>query len=421
MEYIYAPRGTQDILPPDSELWFQLECLIRRIARNFVYGEIRLPLFELSELFQRGVGMETDIVSKEMYTFQDKRGRSLTLRPEGTAGVARAYLQHQLANRGLPVKLYYLGPMFRYERPQAGRYRQHHQFGFEAIGGEEPELDVEIITLAISIYMELGISQFQVLLNSIGCRKCRPLFLEELERALQAKLGELCDDCQRRFSRNPLRILDCKNPSCVRVLDYAPRPTDHLCSECQIHFQTIESLLTEMGLAFKIEPRLVRGLDYYTRTVFEIISPELGAQNSLCGGGRYDNLVETLGGPPTSAVGFAGGMERALLIMQKKGKIFGAEKPSLFIVHLGELARKKAVAMALEMRRRGIAVDLIYPERSLSSQLKTADRKKAAYAIILGEEELARGVNLLKNLRTGEQEEVPSATLLARLDSIFYD
>lgn len=421
MEYISAPRGTQDILPPHSALWAAFESLLRRLAANFGYEEIRLPIFEYSELFQRGVGIETDIVAKEMYTFQDKGGRSLTLRPEGTAGVARAYLQHQLANRGLPVKLFYLGPMFRYERPQAGRYRQHHQFGFEVIGGEEPELDVETITLAVSIYMELGISQFEVLLNSIGCKTCRPLFLKALEKALQPELKGLCTDCQRRFSHNPLRILDCKNTTCAAILDQAPLPTDHLCAECQVHFQKVKELLRELNLSFRIESKLVRGLDYYTRTVFEIISPELGAQNSLCGGGRYDNLIEALGGPPTPSVGFAGGMERALLIMQEKGKKPDLKEPSFFIVHIGEIARLKAMALALEIRRKGIAVDLLYQNRSLSSQLKTANRKKARYAIILGEEELAKGINLLKNLKTGQQEKIPCSELLARLKSIPYD
>ncbi len=414
MEALNAPRGTQDILPPDSALWVELEGIIRRVARSFVYEEIRTPLFEHSELFQRGVGSETDIVSKEMYTFADRGGRSLTLRPEGTAAVARAYLQHNLANRGLPQKLLYLGPMFRYERPQAGRFRQHHQFGFEVLGAGEAMVDVEVITVAIAVYRTLGIQRFTVLLNSIGCRNCRPDYLALLRKSMTPHLDKLCPDCQRRHAGNPLRLLDCKNPSCQPILDQAPHSAGNLCPDCRSHFQEVQRLLSLVALPFQLEPRLVRGLDYYTRTVFEVTSPDLGAQNALCGGGRYDDLVATLGGSPTPGVGFAGGLERALLILVERGAA-NLTPLDVYLVHLGPEAQERALLLSQELRQAGLAVNQSYDTRSLSSQLKIANRKSARYTVIIGEDELRRGVAMVREMALGQQTEVALTSLLAYL------
>ncbi|MCR4433579.1 MAG: histidine--tRNA ligase [Caldiserica bacterium] len=411
MNKITTPRGTQDILPPDSELWQYLENIIREVAQDFCYQEIRTPIIEHSELFQRGVGIETDIVTKEMYTFEDKGGRTLTLRPEGTAPVARAFIQHNLESNGLPQKLYYIGPMFRYERPQAGRYRQHHQFGFEVLGGKEPGLDVEVITIAITIFKRIGISQFKVLLNSIGCSECRPQFLENLRAYLRPFLPQLCVDCQRRVETNPMRVLDCKNPSCQAILNNAPSPVSWLCEECQEHFQEVQRLLGFLNYPFEIAHRLVRGLDYYTRTVFEVVSPELGAQNSLCGGGRYDNLIEAIGGPPTPGVGFAGGIERAFLILKSR-EIRPFPKIRVFLAYQ-ERAFETALSILRDLRENGISADMLYESKSLSSQLKTANRRGFPFAVILGEEELRTETFVLKDMSSGEQKTLPYSRLLA--------
>jgi histidyl-tRNA synthetase len=414
-ESISSPRGTQDILPPQTGLWTELEGMIRRIGRLYAFEEIRTPIFEHSELFQRGVGSETDIVSKEMYTFRDRGERSLTLRPEGTAAVARAYLQHNLSNRGLPQKLYYLGPMFRYERPQAGRYRQHHQFGFEVIGAAQATVDVEVITVAVEVFRTLGIQRFTVLLNSIGCPICRPLFLALLRETMAPRRDALCPDCQRRLETNPMRLLDCKNPTCQALLDHVPHSADHLCPECQAHFQAVQEQLARLGLPFRLEPGLVRGLDYYTRTVFEVTSPDLGAQNALCGGGRYDGLVQTLGGPATPAVGFAGGLERALLILEEHGTPPPPAPLDVYLVTLGAEAGLRASSLAQELRQGGLAVDFCYEPKSLANQLKVANRKGARMALILGEEELRGGVIQVKMMASGIQSEAPLEDLLANL------
>jgi len=413
MNKIISPRGTQDTLPPETELWQYFEEIIRSVARDFSYEEIRTPIFEHSELFQRGVGEETDIVTKEMYTFSDKGGRSITLRPEGTAPVARAFIQHNLSAQGLPQKLYYVGPMFRYERPQAGRYRQHYQFGFEALGGKEPELDVEIILLSVTIFQKLGISQFKVLLNSIGCSRCRPQFLETLKSFLRPHLLELCGDCQRRLELNPMRVLDCKNPSCQPLLDRAPSPDAYLCSECREHFQEVQRLLEAFKLDFQIEPRLVRGLDYYTRTVFEVISPELGAQNSLCGGGRYDDLIEAIGGHSTPGVGFAGGFERAILVLKEK-KDLPQPRFRVFVACQGDHG-DAALNITMMLRKNGIPADMLSGVKTLSAQLKHASRRGFPCVVIIGEEELKKGTVLLKDMASGEQKELPSRDLLETL------
>lgn len=411
MSKIPTPRGTQDILPPESELWQYLENAIRDIALNFCFNEIRTPIIEHSELFQRGVGVETDIVNKEMYTFEDRSGRLLTLRPEGTAPVARAYIQHNLENFGLPQKLFYIGPMFRYERPQAGRYRQHHQFGFEILGGKEPGLDAEIMAIAIAIFQKLGVSQFKVLLNSIGCSRCRPVFLENLKSYLRPFSAQLCTDCQRRIETNPMRVLDCKNLGCQAILERAPSPLSYLCSECREHFQEVQSYLKRMDIPYEMAPRLVRGLDYYTRTVFEVVSPELGAQNSLCGGGRYDNLIEALGGPSTPGVGFAGGIERAVLVLKSKG-LTPPTKVKVFIAHQ-ERTFEVALDILKQLRENGIPSEMFYGPRTLSSQLKNADKKGFSFVLILKEEELINQTFILKNMKSGEQLILPFSQLLA--------
>ena len=317
---IKAPRGTKDILPPESNKWSQVEALLRRLSNMYNFQEIRTPIFEHTELFTRTVGESTDIVQKEMYTFEDKGGRSLTLRPEGTAPVVRAFLEHGLDGGALPVKFFYLGPMFRYEKPQAGRYREFMQFGVEILGSPSPFSDVEVIQIGVRIAEELGLIGTTLFINTIGCPLCRKEYREDLVKFLSERVSDLCPDCQSRLETNPLRVLDCKNPSCRKVTAQAPQMHEYLCAECQEHWDMLRSILTSMGMEYKVDPTLVRGLDYYTRTVFEIKWPPLGAQDTIVGGGRYDGLVEELGGKPTPGVGFALGLERLLLASDKGEK-----------------------------------------------------------------------------------------------------
>ncbi len=400
------PRGTNDILPGEVERWQRLEDAVRTVFDRHGYAEIRLPVFEHTEVFVRGVGETTDIVEKQMYTFEDQGGRSLTLRPEGTAPVVRAYLEHKLHGRGLPAKLYYIGPMFRYERPQAGRYRQFHQFGAEAIGSDSPLLDVEMMAIPVTIYRELGLENFRIDLNSIGCEACRPAYRQALRDYLVTRLDALCPTCVRRLDRNPLRVLDCKEKPCIEASEGAPKSYEHLCDECAEHFAAVQKGLDALGLEYVVNYRLVRGLDYYTRTVFELVGLDLGAQDALGGGGRYDGLVEACGGPPTPAVGFAAGIERVLLSLEKLG--VEAEAPALdaYIVVQGETDRADALRLAFALRSAGLRVEMDYLNRSMRAQMRTAQRSGAAYAVILGESETAAGTALVKDMASGEQQEV---------------
>ncbi len=406
----HRPRGTQDILPDQIPEWLFLENTFRDICRRFRYGEIRTPIFEETDLFVRAVGEETDIVSKEMYTFTDRAGRSLTLRPEGTAPVVRALLENKLQGPDPHriVKLCYIAPVFRYDRPQAGRYRQHHQAGVEAIGSQHPALDAELIHLATTFYRAVGIEGVQPLLNSVGCPTCRPSYVAALRKFLEQNLDRLCPDCQRRLHTNPLRVLDCKNEACQPILDQAPNVLEYLCDECREHFRGVQEHLRALDIDFRIEPRIVRGLDYYTKTAFEFIAPAgLGAQDAIGGGGRYDGLVEECGGPPTPAVGLAIGLERVILVRQALGlKLDNPPRHGVFVVALGDEAWMPAYKLLAALRAAGIAADIDYRRRSLRAQLRHADSAGFRYAALLGEDELAAGTVTMRDLETGEQQAV---------------
>lgn len=415
VEGMKAPRGTRDILGEEVLLWQKLEDVVRKTALLFGYEEIRTPIFEHTELFTRGVGEETDIVQKEMYTFTDKGGRSLTLRPEGTAPVVRAYLEHGFPVREPRVKWYYLGPMFRYERPQAGRMRQFHQFGFEALGFGEPACDAEIIHLAWTIYTELGLSGLSLEVNSIGCPLCKPQYVAKLREYLIPHKDRLCGNCLRRLESNPLRVLDCKEETCQGVFNAEdfPKIQDFLCAPCREHEAALFTLLENLRIPFTVNHRLVRGLDYYTRTVFEVKVRHLGAQDAIGGGGRYDGLAKALGGPDTPGVGFAAGMERIVLLLEREAQ------PSLpFRVYLApQDAPAEAVLLSLsrELAARGIPFHLDFAEKSLKYHLKHAQRMRARFVVIVGEREREEGVFALKDLASGEQVSLSLGELLERL------
>lgn len=410
---IQRPKGTQDLLPGNIEKWHHLEGVIRKVCQEYGYEEIRTPIFEATELFQRGVGETTDIVNKEMYTFLDKGERSLTLRPEGTASVCRAYVENKLYGGPQPVKLYYLGPMFRYERPQTGRFRQFHQFGIEVLGADQPIVDAEVISLVWDIYQRVGLKGLEVHINSVGCPDCRLEHRNQLQEFLAPRWHELCPDCQGRYERNPLRILDCKNPSCQAITKDAPTTLDTLCAECGSHLAQVKELLSAAGVVYKVNPRLVRGLDYYRKTAFEVMVEEIGAQSAICGGGRYDGLVEEIGGPSTPGIGFAMGMERVLAAMEIQQTVPDTQ-PSQFVmlVALGEAARQEGFKLVSTLRRNGIGAGMDLLGRSLKAQLKAADRQGTHWALILGEEELERGVVIARDLRLGEQSEVRLSELM---------
>lgn len=402
-----APRGTYDILPGDSRRWQYIEESVSRIFHAYGYEEIRTPMFEHTELFVRGIGETTDIVQKEMYTFVDNGGRSLTLRPEGTASVARAYLEHKMFSEAQPVKMYYIGPMFRYERPQAGRYRQLYQFGAEALGTSDPVADVEMIAMPFELYRTLGLKSLEVQVNSIGCPECRPKYRAALVEWLKEREDKLCKTCQSRLERNPLRVLDCKEAQCQAATEGAPRTIDFLCQECEKHFASVQNYLRILEIPFTVNPRLVRGLDYYTKTVFEVVSTAVGAQSALCGGGRYDGLVEEVGGRSTPGVGFAAGMDRLMLALANEGiELPVSMRYDVFVAALGEEPRKKAVELTFALRTKGIRTDLDYGSRSLKAQMKAADRDGAKLVLILGDDELKRGVAVVRRMDTSEQVEI---------------
>ncbi|TAM75227.1 histidine--tRNA ligase [bacterium] len=406
MDKITAPRGTQDIIPPGSRQWRELEAAIGDLADRFAYSEIRTPTFEATELFVRGVGETTDIVEKEMYTFEDRKGRSLTLRPEWTAGVVRAVLEHNLLNQG-PLKLYYTGSIFRYERPQKGRYRQAHQFGVECLGYADAAADAEVIQLPIELLTRFGIGGLRVELNSIGDAVCRPAYRQALLDHFRPVADQLSADSQRRLERNPLRILDSKDLRDKPFIDRAPSYLDHLCADCQAHFATLRGHLDALGIRYAVNPRLVRGLDYYTRTVFEVHSDALGAQSTILGGGRYDGLVEQLGGPPTPAVGFAMGLERFLMVREELGTATESVRRGIQIIALGQAACNRLVPVLAGLRRvYPEPADMDYGDRKLGAQLKLADRNGARLAAICGDAELERGILILRDLETKEQREV---------------
>ncbi|MCR4426787.1 MAG: histidine--tRNA ligase [Firmicutes bacterium] len=409
---IAAPRGTNDILPGETELWQQVETLLHRTFKLYGYREIRTPVFEHTELFERGVGTTTDIVEKEMYTFQDRGGRSITLRPEGTAPVVRAFIEHRMGAAPQPTKVYYIGPMFRYERPQAGRYRQFHQFGVEILGASDPAADAEVIALPLDVYAALGISDVVVNLNSIGCPKCRPAYRDLLREVYAEVRDQLCGSCIGRFDRNPLRLLDCKSPECRAAMPEPPTIFGLLCPECSAHFDALRRHLDALGITCAINPRLVRGLDYYTRTTFEYTAGGLGSQDALGGGGRYDGLVEECGGDPTPGVGVACGLERCVLAMRaQQAGVSGEAGIDVFIVSLGDAARDRAFEVAFSLRKAGVSADFDMVGRGLRAQLRYADKLGARFVAIIGDEEIARGMVTMKNMATGEQAAITLAEL----------
>lgn len=405
---ISRPKGTEDRLPDETAKWLRMENVLREVSERFNYREIRTPVFEHTELFVRTVGETTDIVEKEMYTFKDKAGRSLTLRPEGTAPVGRAYIENGLHSGPQPVKVYYIGPMFRYERPQAGRYREFAQYGAELLGSASPLADAEVIMLALEICKELGLTGATLHLNSIGCPRCRDEYRAALKRYLSPKTAELCEDCVRRLERNPLRVLDCKNEKCRRVLDGVPSMLEFLCPPCKEHFDELGRILEEMGLSYRLDPSLVRGLDYYTRTVFEVKWPPLGAQDTVLGGGRYDGLVEALGGPATPAVGFAAGLERLLAAAEKgTNPPAGEEGLDCFLCFVDPGLGRLALEVSQKLRTAGLRVDFDQLGRTLKAQMKQASRYGARYAVILGPEEVQRKVATVRSMDEGWQRDVP--------------
>jgi len=407
-----APRGTADILPPEQPYWRYIEQKVTDICQLYGYERIDVPAFEDTGLFTRSVGEETDIVKKEMYTFEDRGGNELTLRPEGTASVCRAYLEHGLHNLPQPVKLYYIDSIFRYERPQSGRYRQHHQFGYEAIGDGDPVLDAEVIDMAWQFFVSLGLHQLSLNLNSIGCKGCRPRYITALKDYYTSHSQELCPDCKTRLKRNPLRLLDCKQPLCQQVADAAPRSIDYLCPQCEEHFNRLKRYLEVLGLPFVINHRLVRGLDYYTKTVFEIQPEEDGAQSTLGGGGRYDDLIGELDGKPAPAVGFATGIERIVLNLKKQNiPIPPLPKPPVFIAYIGDEAKDEATRLAASLRRSSVGVIQALGNKSLKAQLRQANNTGIHYAVIIGEEEIKTGSVILRDMTTAQQKTVAAAQL----------
>ena len=404
---IQIPKGCKDVLPSQAYQWQYLEAKAREIAGAYAFKEIRTPVFEHTELFSRGVGDTTDIVNKEMYTFLDKGGRSVTLRPEGTAGVARAFLEHGLAGSALPFKAYYIISAFRYERPQAGRLREFHQFGCELYGAAGAAADAEVISLADAFLKSLGLKKVELRINSIGCKHCRARYHQALKEYFAPHIGEMCEDCRARFEKNPMRILDCKVEGCKKIARGAPRMLDYLCDDCRAHFEQVKSLLTEAGIAYTVDASIVRGLDYYSRTVFEFVSDAAGAQGTVLGGGRYDTLLEQMDGKPVPAVGFAAGMERLLLVMEAENCMPPADTGAMcYLAGMDAPSREKAFLLAQKLRGEGISCETDLMDRSVKAQFKYADKTGARFVAVLGEQELAEGVAEVKDLRTSASERV---------------
>ncbi len=411
-----SPTGTRDILPEEQPYWRFIEKKIYNITTLYHYLRVDPPIFEQTSLFLRGVGETTDIVEKEMYTFLDKGKKSLTLRPEFTAGIMRLYIENGFHTRPKPVKMYSIGPIFRYERPQAGRFRQHTQFNVEAVGEMDPLVDVEVMSIAWQLYTELGFSDVEFQLNSTGCAKCRPDYINRLRSYYEHHYEEICKECQRRLTQNPLRLLDCKNPVCQPVIQNAPVIGEHLCRECQDHFTTLKTYMDILGRPYKINHKLVRGLDYYTKTVFEVWAKGIGSQAAMCGGGRYDALIEQLGGPPTPGIGFGSGIERIILSMKEQGlQPAPLPSPQIYVVHRGTEARRLGLEVVFKLRQEKISAVIGFGDRSFKSQLRDANKQNAAIAILIGDEEVKKSNVTVKTLNTGAQESVPVAELVPYL------
>lgn len=417
-----AIKGTKDVLPNEVHKNQYIESTCLSVAEQFGYKEIRTPVFEHTELFQRGVGDTTDVVQKEMYTFDDKGGRSITLRPEGTAGAARAFLENGLNNEALPQKVCYLTSCYRYEKPQAGRLREFHQFGIECFGATQPLADAEMISLAKQVFDQLGVKDLHLEINSIGCPECRAEYHKALKEYFSQRQDELCDTCRDRLDRNPMRILDCKSPVCSEIAKDAPVVLDYLCDECKEHFEKVKKYLDAMNIEYIINPKIVRGLDYYTKTVFEFVSDAIGSQGTVCGGGRYDGLIEEFGGQRTPSLGFGMGLERLQLVMEAQGCDFPqAEKTDLFIVALGEKAELKAVEIAKDMRAEGFSVLYDLNGRSLRAQMKYADKVGSKFNVVIGENEVDENKATLKNMATGDKADVSLETFVNDFYSISMD
>ena len=403
---INIPKGTKDVLPEESYKWHYIEGLARKIADDFGLKEIRTPTFEHTELFLRGVGDTTDIVNKEMYTFLDKGERSITLKPEGTAGVARAFVENGLQNTAMPLKMYYITPVFRYENPQKGRLREHHQFGVEVYGASGADTDAEVILIAYTLLTKLGL-KVALNINSMGCKECRQKYNAALKAYFADKLDDMCPTCRVRYDKNPLRILDCKEEGCKKISVDAPKITDYLCDDCKAHFERLQSLLKIAGLDFKVNPYIVRGLDYYTRTVFEFVTTSLGSQGTVCGGGRYDGLISQIGGNSTPGVGFGMGIERVLMLMEAENVQLPDERPTdLYIATMGEKAYDMAFKMAYDLRLKGYKAEIDHMGRGVKAQFKYADKIKAKYVVVIGDNEIESGVVSLKNMQDGTQTTV---------------
>lgn len=403
---INIPKGTKDVLPSESYKWHYVERIARETADLYCLNEIRTPTFEHTELFLRGVGDTTDIVNKEMYTFRDKGDRSITLKPEGTAGVARSFIENGLFNGAMPLKMYYITPVFRYENPQKGRLREHHQFGVEVYGGAGADTDAEVIKLAYTVLKKCGLS-VKLYINSMGCPDCRKKYNEALKAYFADKLDKLCPTCRERYYKNPLRILDCKEEGCKALCKDAPKIIDYLCDDCSAHFKKLQELLTDCGVAYEINPFIVRGLDYYTKTVFEFVTTALGSQGTVCGGGRYDNLISQLGGTPTCGVGFGMGIERLLMLMEAENVIIPErENVKLYIATMGDAAYKKAFEIVSALRDKGVKAEVDHAGRGIKAQFKYADKIHAENVVTLGENELASGIAQIKHMADGSLKEV---------------
>ncbi len=409
--------GTRDLLPEEIACWHVAEERARNIFQKYGYLEIRTPIIEPTELFARGIGGDTDIVGKEMYTFVDQSERSVTLRPEATASVVRAYIQHTMYRGGGLTKMYYIGPMFRHEKKQKGRWRQFYQIGAESLGSDHPAVDAELIEMALWFLDSIGVKG-RLLLNSVGCGNCRPAYIEMLRRALQEDLPHFCEDCRRRATTNSLRVLDCKVESCQPYIQKLPVITDHLCEECRSHFESVRGYLDAAGILFQIVPRLVRGLDYYVKTAFEIVSGDLGAQNALVGGGRYDGLSEVLGGPPAKGIGFAMGLDRLVMVMPQEQSAEAQFKPELYLAFMGEPAFRKALEIARTLRHRGHSCYVEFGQGSLKSQMRQANKLNSEHVLIIGDNELAQDRYAIKSLRESRQWEVSIPELIEYLDSV---
>lgn len=414
--FIQAPKGTRDILPSEVTRWQFVENAFLKLCSCFGYKEIRIPVFEHTELFQRGVGDTTDIVQKEMYTFNDKGGRSITLRPEGTAGVVRSYIENGMASMPQPIKLFYNLTAYRYENVQKGRYREFHQFGVEAFGSAGPSVDVEIISILYMFFDRLGLQKTGLNINSIGCPSCRSAYHEKLKDFFRPNVTKLCENCRGRFERNPLRIIDCKEEGCKSFIAGAPSLLDNLCEECGVHFEGLKAGLDNLGIEYKVDPNIVRGLDYYTKTVFEFISENVGTQGTICGGGRYDGLVETCGGTPTPGIGFALGVERLMMEMESQGIVI--EDPStmdIYIATMGQRASDFAQQLVYKLRSFQVGAETDLMGRSLKAQMKYADKKGFNYTVVLGDDEIESGKGVLKDMKTGEHKDVSLDSIVDRL------